>query len=257
MPKAVVLQSYKTSNVPQWMEACMQSVRAWAKASGYEYQFLGDEFLDYAPQWYRDKSESILPVTDLARLLLIKEQLESYDEAIWIDTDVLVFDQKNFNPQLKKYSSFAFCYEIWTNSPKDGQPIFSKRVNNAVCMFNKDSTELDFFIKSAIIIMKKLKKAGPWDVGVNFLTHANNTKYFQLLNNVGMISPAIMNDIVHEKRTYLPYFGKLLPAPLAAANLCGSHANQADDFDTGTQTYETVVKQLLASGGSIINNYRF
>lgn len=216
--------------------------------------FLGDEFLAYAPDWFREKSRSILPVTDLARLVLINEQLANFDQVIWIDADVLVFDPKQFNVTLEENSNFAFTSEVWVSSPTEGYPIFHKRVNNAVCVFNKHAKEIDYFIQCALSVMKVLDNANAWDVGVNFLTHAHTVKKFQLLNNVGMMSPALMNDINNNKIEYLPYVGKIIQ-PVAAANLCSSFVHKKDYFDTSQDSYEQLVEILLATKGDAINKF--
>jgi len=232
----------------------LETVRSWAALRSYEYKFLGDEFLAYAPDWFRSKSHSILPVTDLARLLLINEQLTKFDQVIWVDADVLVFDPHAFLLTLEPYSNFAFTSEVWASSPSEGYPIFHRRVNNAVCIFNKHATELEFFIKSALSVMKELDNVGTWDVGVNFLTHAHATKKFQLLSNVGMVSPAIMNDINTNKTEYLPYLGKLIK-PVSAVNLCGSFVNKKDYFDTSQTMYDQLVEILLNTKGDAINRF--
>ena len=51
----LVYQSFRTENVPQWIEACLSSVKQWAHAHQFEYCFLGDEIFDLLPNWFRDK----------------------------------------------------------------------------------------------------------------------------------------------------------------------------------------------------------
>jgi len=56
--RTVVYQSFRTENVPAWISRCLESVRLWAGAKGYDYRFIGDEIFDLAPGWYREKAKN-------------------------------------------------------------------------------------------------------------------------------------------------------------------------------------------------------
>jgi hypothetical protein len=43
--KALVLQSFRTVDVPAWLSSCMHSVRQWASHNQYDYRFIDDAFL--------------------------------------------------------------------------------------------------------------------------------------------------------------------------------------------------------------------
>jgi len=92
--KTVVYQSYRTRDVAPWLATCQASVRDWAARAGHDYRHYGDELFDRVPDWYRAKAGSlVLPVSDLARLVLARELLaEGYDRTVWVDADLLVFD---------------------------------------------------------------------------------------------------------------------------------------------------------------------
>ncbi len=73
MPDTLIVQSYRTTRVSSWIIACMASVKQWATDKNYAYEFVDDRFFEPVPDWYRKKCiKQILPVTDLARLLLIQ-----------------------------------------------------------------------------------------------------------------------------------------------------------------------------------------
>ena len=55
MSTTLVVQSYRTRNVPEWIVRCIQSVVKWAKASGHTYEFVDDTLFDLIPTWYRDR----------------------------------------------------------------------------------------------------------------------------------------------------------------------------------------------------------
>ena len=83
--KTVVYQSYRTHDVPSWISRCMASVEEWAAQTGADYRFLDDSFLEYAPEWHREKTENdIYLVSDLARLKVAGALLaEGYERTIW------------------------------------------------------------------------------------------------------------------------------------------------------------------------------
>ena len=53
--KTIVYQSYRTTDVPAWVQTCLHSARDWAASRGFEYRFFDDRFFDYCPPWYREK----------------------------------------------------------------------------------------------------------------------------------------------------------------------------------------------------------
>jgi len=80
----------------------MRSVEEWAKARGFGYERHGDEMLDLAPDWYRDKASTVARgiclVADLGRLVLAREYLRrGVGRVIWVDADVVVFDPGAFD----------------------------------------------------------------------------------------------------------------------------------------------------------------
>ena len=99
---AIVYQSYRTQNVPGWIQQCLRIVPIWARAQGYEYRFFDEALFDRLPAWFRKRvSHRILPMSDLARLLLARELLdEGFDRVVWVDADVLIFDIKQFSVDL-------------------------------------------------------------------------------------------------------------------------------------------------------------
>src|SRR5688500_4692208 len=171
--KAVVYQSFRTENVPPWIEACLGSTRAWAASRGFEYRFIDDEFLGYCPPWYRRAvGNNILLVSDLARLVAARGLLiEGYDRAIWIDADVLVFAPAAFDVETGE--DFAFNSELWVNREQE-RYVGWRRVNNAVCTFDRDNAFLYFYIQSCHRIVGRRHKEGlsvdPLSVGTAFLT---------------------------------------------------------------------------------------
>ncbi|MCE9618528.1 MAG: hypothetical protein K8R92_01300 [Planctomycetes bacterium] len=254
--KTIVYQSYRTSRVEPWIATCMKSVKAWAESKDFEYRFFDDSFFEYAPDWYRDKvNHQICPVTDLARLVAAKEFLANgYERTIWIDADMLVFAPEKLAIDLE--SDFTFCHEVWMVPEAAGTNHVSHRVNNSVTAFCKGNVHLDFFIDACQRIARHKPEIGKLDVGTLFLTQLRNALPFPLLENVGMLSPALMTDIALDMPHRLIEYARHLSAPLACANLCGSLQGQnfqgavADD-----SIYEKAIDTLLSDRGESINRH--
>src|SRR5690606_10192062 len=109
----LVIQSCGARGRTGWLAACMDSVRHWAAARGYGYEFVGDEIFGKVPPWYLEKVADRRPVaTDYARLALLHEALHEgrADRVIWLDADVLVFDP---TLELDCRATCAFGQELW------------------------------------------------------------------------------------------------------------------------------------------------
>src|SRR6202035_2631516 len=111
--KTVVLQSFRTTNVPAWMQRCMSSVRAWADLHGYDYEFMHDRIFDLCGADYLAQvGDNKRSITNLARLELIRLRLAGeFERAIWLDADTFVFAPATFRMDIRE--GYAFSREVW------------------------------------------------------------------------------------------------------------------------------------------------
>lgn len=256
--KTVVYQSYRTTHVPVWIELCMKTVRAWADANGYEYQFIDDRLFNYAPPWYREKAGGeICPVTDLARLVVAKELFaQGYENTVWVDADMLIFAPERLDVRIP--NGFAFCHEIWVSPDQQGLAAGSHKINNSITAFAKNNVHLDFFIDACQRIAYSKVQLGKMDVGTAFLSQLGAILPIPLFTNVGMFSPFMMGDIEAGTEQYLKCYAQHMAAPLACANLCGSLLGLASHPVTKAmdeRLYETVIEKCLLSKGDVINRF--
>ena len=209
----------------------MQSVRDWAKTSGYDYRFYDDSLFSYAPDWYRDRARhDVLLVSDLARLIVARELLaEGYDRTIWIDADVLVFAPEFFRMDTREPQLYTFCRETWLGIDGEGGFSISHGVNNAVSVFTRGNGALDFLIEASERIVRDDANPHPQQVGTRFLTQLHATTPLPLRDDVAMISPAMHHDFAHDCDDALYQYARAHGAPSAAANLCGSFRNRLHD----------------------------
>lgn len=250
--KTIVYQSYRTHNVPDWISRCMQIVPRWAERHGFEYRFFDDGFFDRVPAWFKQRvNHLVLPMSDLARLLVGQDLLnEGFERVVWVDADVLIFDIDQFSIDVP--GTCAFCKEVWLGPNAEKKMQLYSRVNNAVSVFTRESTVLDFYIESAqAFVRHKSSQIGHADIGTQFLSRLHALAHFPLLTNVGMISPWLLNDMAEGPGELTQRYMQHTNQPMFAANLCGSMVRG----DVNAQKVERVVRQLLASRGAILNEY--
>jgi len=249
--KTTVIQSYRTANVPEWIEVCLASVRDWTRQAGFKYSFVGDEIFDRVPDWYKVNAGNRPPVvTDLGRLMLIHEELDAGAErAIWLDADVLVFDPAGL--VIDDSFDYAFGREIWVQPDKDGQRLkVYRNVHNAICVFQQANPFLEFYIHACRRIISGASGSVPNQVvGTKFLTALHNIMGFQLIDAVGMASPLVLRDIAAGGGPALDRLHAVMTVPMAAANLCSSLAGgEADGVETSDDLMMAVCERLTTAG---------
>ena len=266
--KTVVYQSYRTINVPDWINRCMRTVRDWAALKGFDYVFVDDRLFEYVPAWYREKvNNQIQPVSDLARLGLAKEFLSGeFERAIWVDADVVVFDAERLAIDVTE--EYAFCHEIWVEKLgpvraarrglrglKWGGVYCRQRVNNAVAVFTRGNSMLDFYIHACEQIVKnKRGRISNLEVGTLLLTELHRRLSLPLLKNVGLFSPHLMQDIASGDGKVLKIYMEEFGSPIRAANLCASYANKEyEGLTVGEDAYHLVLDKLIETGGGVVN----
>lgn len=253
--KTIVYQAF-SGNKPVWIDRCISTVKEWARANSFDYQFIGDQMLDYVPQWYRNKvGDKIALVADLARLKLAKEYLSyGYERTIWVDADIVIFDTEKFSIDVN--CSYAFGREVWCDLASDGRLLCTERVNNGVLVFTgKNRLLLDLYILAFKINIKRIQKNHiPFDVHIRFLTNLYKYIKIPLLTNVGQFSPAVMDSIFNNKvnllREYMDSFG----LPMYASNLCLSCRNRnREGIMINDDMYGKVIDRLMETKGEFLN----
>jgi hypothetical protein len=252
--KTVVYQSFRTSDVPAWMERCLGSARAWAAAKGFEYRFFDDQFFELCPEWYRQRVErNILLMSDLARLLAARKlRDEGFERAIWVDADLLIFAPKAFEPHNDE--KFAFNTELWVNR-EQGKFVGRWRVNNAVCRFDRGNPFLEFYIDACERIVRHAP-SGAIDrlsVGTNFLTALHQLAPLPLMRCVGTFNPILMEHLARGQLEPLRAYRQHVGQPIGAANLCGSFRGQVcQGVKMEDSIYQGTIRELQGPAGAEI-----
>jgi len=251
--KTIVYQSQRPEGLPAWLETCLGSVRSWSEDRGFAYRFYGDEIFERVPAWYRDKTAAYPQVaTDLGRLRLARELLdEGYERTVWLDADVLVFDPENFRINVETGS--AFGREVWVQADGKGGLRAYRNVHNAVALFCRDDTFLDFYADACERIIGRANGGlPPQIVGTKLLTALHNIVGFQLIDAVAMASPPVVRDIAGGGGAALDRLSRELEAVPEAVNLCSSlEGAVTDGVNLDAALMAAAVNRLLDDGAPV------
>ena len=217
--RTLVVQSAARTR-SRWVDACMDSVRGWADGDGHSYEFVGDELFDLAPGWLRRRSPSVLPVTDAARLALLRDRLaQGWDRVVWLDADVAVRWPLPLGPE-----PLAACGEHWvTGAPGGGLQVVSLTCNAVLsaCV----ATAVDELLELTLDEAARYEFVFDRALGPDLLSGLR----LPVVAGTGVASPSVVRDLAAGGGRALDRFieahGGELPLAL---NLCASLALDAD-----------------------------
>ncbi len=250
--KRVVIQSFRRRDVPQWIERCMASVRSWADASGYDYQFADDSSFALAgPEYLARAQGNVRTITNLTRLILVRDALAAgYDEAIWLDADIFVFAPERF--VLPAEPGYAFARETWINHWKDDLWVAGSAVNNSALVFRPNQPDLQFLIDAIFHIARHRPLRGNYQVGGDVVRGLWSSLDFPTLEDVGMFSPDIIRALAGPVRPLLKAQARFHGSEVHAANLCGS----AHYLGGATEAQVlAAMDRLESSRGNVVNRW--
>lgn len=240
-----MIQSHGEPLPQAWLEPCLESVRAWADARGFDYRFFGDELFDSIAPALRDRTRAqVVIATDIARLHRLRQALDDgYDCAIWCDADFLVFAPDAFTPPPTPY---ALGREVWVQADTAGRLKVYRKAHNAFLMFRRGNAFLEFYLDSATRLIELNEgRMPPQFVGPKLLTALDNLVQCPIMEAAGMLSPLVLEDILAGGGPALELMlGRSEIAP-AGANLSASLA-AASGLDDARM--RRIVDRLLGDG---------
>jgi hypothetical protein len=244
--RTIVIQSYRTVDTPAWLQRCMLTVKAWAESNDYEYAFIGDALFEYVPRRFRTPALiSLLPLTDLARLGILREKLASgYERALWVDADVVIFRPSEFS--IPNPCGALLCHQIWTHKDAQGQVHHERGINNAVMVFDRGHPLLDFLHYAAMELFTHLEpaKIRTTTIGTDFLTKLGRLYPMRLMTDVACLSPLLVHALsTGQQPGLLQQHAVHFGSPFHAANLCRSLLES--ESSSGSQRYGVSAKQLI------------
>ena len=241
--KTLVYQSFRTTNVPNWINTCLSSVKKWSDLCGFTYCFIDDAFFDYAPEAFKQAVNNQRHlVSDLARLELAHHYLEQgWERVIWVDADLIICDPENFS--IDNSASYLFCRELWMTL-RDDNIVFSERVNNSIAVFCKNNNFLDFYRSACHVIVKnKQPKLAHTDIGTGFLTKLIDV--LPLIKTSVVFSPFLLSAFYRNDQKIIADYLYRLAVPIQAVNLCLTFRNmQYQGLEITDEVFSTVIDRL-------------
>lgn len=220
----VIIQSAPESR-EAWINHCMATVEHWSEIGGATYRQLGDsEFFGPVPSWVTEKCRAwINPATNLARLLIAQRLLDKYNLVVWVDADVFVWAPESLPIPMGRGATF--CRERWMERWPDGSLRFRENVSNYLCSFARGGEFLDRHIADVVSAIRDSPMQAKIGVGgTTLLTQGYSPGEFDLIPNVANFSPVLTDAVFCGAAGDIAAFEAGLSVPLAAANLCLSHA---------------------------------
>lgn len=241
----LVIQSYRTVDVPNWVITCQDQVKGLARQNSWDYAFRDDSLFDIAPTTLKTLcGDNLFALTDICRLLWIQEELKVYEQVIWFDIDVLVFKPEKF--KLTDVKGYGFAHELLI-LPKqaDGYTVYES-VNNSVMSFRRGSSALELYLQSTErVLLDSNGQPSRCALGPELLQRmpwANGS----ILQGIGLFTYEVMRNMCKDARQTLAVYDKLAGAETTAANLChfmrGSIPTR--EFDL---TYSIAIDALLGA----------
>jgi hypothetical protein len=249
--RTLVVQSFRRTDVPAWIERCLDSVRRWTAQRGFDHAFYGDEFYDLCGADYLARvGGNPRSITNLARLEITRIKLaEGYDQVIWFDADVFVFDPDRLIMQTD--AGYAFSREAWvTKAPNGTAQLAYTSLHNAAFIFTQRQTDLELFIHIIRHIVMTRTIGSNYQVGVRLISGLAYSLDIPAITCVGMFSPDVVDAIADNRRGFMRAFARFHGHKVQAANLGWS---QAEHFTEARMM--AAMDRLESTAGDILNGY--
>ncbi len=251
--KTLIIQSFRTRDVPAWITRCLSSVRTWAESRGYDHRLTDDSVFSLCGEDYLEQvGDNKRSITNLCRLELVRRaHQEGYAWAVWIDADVFVFDAQAFG--ISGVDRYAFARETWIEVFAPGRLRATAAVNNSVFVCRNGEPDLDFLIGATRHVAMHRVIADNYQVGGSLIKGLRTSLAFETLGDVGMLSNLLVLALARNETELLQRQGRYHGTPLHAANLCASE-NYREPAISEDQA-QLAMDRLEESKGDIINRW--
>ena len=217
-----VLQSCTPAAAQGWQQRCLDSVRAWATQQGHAHHWIDDALFDHLPDALRRRTAGQAVIaSDLARLAWMQAALEDGAGAVlWLDADTLIVDPAQFRLPA---ADFAVGREVWVQA--DGRRWRSyRKVHHACLLARPGNVALPFYRDAAarIILAHRDGHMVPQLLGPKLLTALHNLAPFPVVETAGVLSPAVIHDLLAGGGPAYARWQRDSAVLPAAVNLCAS-----------------------------------
>ena len=245
----LVIQSHRSPLPYPWIQRCLASVSQWCVLNRYEYRFIGNELFDCLPPALNDRRHlPTVVASDLARLLTLHDALnKGYETVVWLDADFLIF---NFSEFAIPDQPYALGREVWVQNDKNDKLKVYKKIHNAFLMFRRGNSFLRFYAETAErLLLLNQGAMPPQFIGPKLLSALHNVAQLPVMETAGMLSPMVIQDVIHTRGPALDLFLQHSVHDLAGANLCVS---SCESNDVSEREMELLIDALV--GGTLTKN---
>ena len=220
--KTLVLQSFRSHDVPAWIERCLASAKAWSELRGYDYLLTDDSAFDLCGTEYLARvGGNLRSITNLCRLELSRRaHIQGYDRTVWLDADILVFDPLAFS--VDGVRRYAFARETWVELRAPRRWRAFSAVNNSAFVCLRGEPDLDFLIDATRHVARHREIRTNYQVGGDLIKGLRASLDFELLHSVGMLSNYVVLALASNHAELLQAQARFHGTPVFAANLCAS-----------------------------------
>ena len=254
--KTLIVQSYRTRDIPPWIARCLGSVSAWAAAKGYDHWLTDDSAFALCGEAYLAKvGDNKCSITNLCRLELLREaHAAGYERAIWMDADIFVFDPERLD--FPPFSRILLARETWIEPVSNGWR-YANSLNNCVVGARAGDPDLDLIIRAVRHRAEHHPVTHNFQVGVDVVRGLHHFLNFDLTDHVGMLSQHVITALAAGWQDAVRLQAERHGSPIHAANICASDhltptvseedARVAMDLLEGTRGH--AVNQFLSRQG--------
>ena len=228
-----VLQSCAELDRRPWLRRCRDSVRAWAEGAGFAYRHEGDALFERLSPELRSacRGDAVI-ASDLGRLAWMRERLDAGVEAVvWLDADTLVLSPSRLELPAEAWS---LGREVWVQRQARGLRAW-RPVHNAWLSFRAGNPFLAYYAAAAerTLLRHDGRHRVPQLIGPKLLTAIHNAAPGPVNERAGVLSPAVIADLVRGDGPALRLFRRRSSEPPACVNLCASSVRRGelDDSD--------------------------
>lgn len=228
----LIVQSFRTAPVPRWIARCLATVEAWAAREGHGYERVGDDLFDLVPpDVARALGGQLLPMTDVARLVLLRDRLAAGSESVlWLDADVLVFAPDVVS--LDVAGELAVCREPWVTGAAEGALRVVPFVCNAALLARRPGRALHALYDATLQRVRDGDRVTTRSLGPDLLTVMDRASPLAVIPGISLFSPHVVRDLAVGGGPAVDVLWEALDTPVGAANLCASSGVDDDTMDT-------------------------
>ena len=219
-----------------------------------QLELFDDEFAAHGPASGIERQAGWMTcvVADLARLMQARKYLlQGVEQVVWVDADVIVFDPGQF--RIPSTRAFATAGKSGcTGQPQASCSRRTKSTMQSAPSAGSPLADLTEYIDRCLKMVAEVPRvSNGLMVGTDVLTSPFSGS--ERIENVGIMSPALLQAILREEDENLTRYTQWHGSPVFAANLCNVYRSFYEAPGLFDYLLEQAILRLLATKGGILS----